>query len=201
MVVRIYPENPNPRALSQVVDALKNDGVIIYPTDSVYAFGCSLASPRAIDRMRATTGKHTTEFSLICADLSSISTYAKVDTPTFKLLKRHLPGPFTFVLPASGKLSERYLERRKEVGIRITDNAITQAIVELLGCPLVTTSVSKPTLESEYTTDPSLLEEMYGDQVALLVDGGYGLTTPTTIVDYTQTVPVVVRQGRGELIE
>lgn len=201
MIVRIYPENPNPRALAQVVETLQNDGVIIYPTDSVYAFGCSLGCPRAIERMRTITGKFHNEFSLICADLSTISTYAKVDTPTFKLLKRHLPGPFTFVLPASGKLSDRYLERRKEVGIRIPNHPIAQAIVERLGSPLVTTSVRNPALEEEYTVDPSLLEEEYGASVDLLVDGGYGLTMPTTVVDYTAHEPVVIRQGVGQLIK
>lgn len=199
MILRIYPENPSEKAVRQVADILRSGGVIIYPTDGVYAYGCALCNPRGIDKIRAASGKEGSDFSVVCADLSSVSAYAKVDTPVFKLLKRNLPGPFTFILEASSKTPDKCLERKKTVGIRIPDNAIARAIVEELGCPLVSASVKNADLEAEYTTDPSLIHEQYSSRVDLVVDGGYGNDVPSTVVDCTGNEPVIVREGMGQL--
>lgn len=199
MITKIYPQNPDGKRISRVVEILRNDGIIIYPTDSVYAFGCSLHSPKAIEKLRAVTGKSEAELSIICYDLSSISMYAKIDTSTFKLMKRNLPGPFTFILNALAKVPQKYLEKRKTIGVRIPDNGIALAIVESLGCPLVTSSVKDPDSEEEYTTDPSLIYERYSAVIDILVDGGYGNNEPTTIVDCTGEEPEILRQGIGVL--
>lgn len=199
MTIRIYPENPNEKHIAQVVDILRNDGVIIYPTDSVYAFGCSLHSLKAIDKLKTISGKLGNDLSVVCPDLSAISMYAKVDTPTFKLLKRNIPGPFTFILNASGKVPEKFLEKKKTVGIRIPDNNIALAIVSALGYPLVSSSVKDPDSETEYTTDPSLIYERYSSSIDLLVDGGYGNIEPTTVIDCTGEEPEIVREGIGDL--
>lgn len=199
MTIRIYPENPNEKHIAQVVDILRNDGVIIYPTDSVYAFGCSLHSLKAIDKLKTISGKLGNDLSVVCPDLSAISMYAKVDTPTFKLLKRNIPGPFTFILNASGKVPEKFLEKKKTVGIRIPDNNIALAIVSELGYPLVSSSVKDPDSETEYTTDPSLIYERYSSSIDLLVDGGYGNIEPTTVIDCTGEEPEIVREGIGDL--
>ena len=182
------------------MDIQRRDGVIVYPTDSVYAFGCSLHSTRAIERIRTLTGKQGDDFSIICHDLSGIAAYARVDTPTFKLMKRNLPGPFTFLLSASNKVPDKFLDRKKTVGVRIPANGIPLAIVEALGNPLVTASVKTPGPETEYTTDPSLIYERYGDRVDMVVDGGYGNAEPSTIVDCTGDEPEIIREGIGELI-
>ncbi len=200
MTIRIYPENPNDKYIAQVVDILQNDGVIIYPTDSVYAFGCSLHSLKAIDKLKTISGKLGNDLSIVCPDLSTISTYAKVDNPTFKLLKRNTPGPFTFILNASGKVPEKFLEKKKTVGIRIPDNNIALAITSALGYPLVSSSVKDRNSEIEYTTDPSLIYEKYASSIDLLVDGGYGNMELTTIVDCTSEEPEIIREGIGELL-
>lgn len=199
MIVRIYPQNPNEKEIVRIGDILRNDGVIVYPTDGVYALGCSLRSPRAIERVRAISGKQGPDLSIICADIGAIAQYAKVDTPVFKLLKRNLPGPFTFILNASGKVPDKFLERKKTVGVRIPDNNIPLALVRELGHPLVTTSVKDDSGEEEYTTDPSLIYERYGTLIDALIDGGYGLNAPSTVVDCTGEEPEIVREGSGEL--
>lgn len=197
-MIKIYAQNPNEKAVARVADVLRSDGVIVYPTDSVYAFGCSIRSPKAIERLRALSGKKGDEFSIVCPDLSTISAYARVDNAVFKVLKRNLPGPFTFVLNASGKVPDKFLEKRKTVGVRIPDHTVALAIVEALGHPLVTASVKGS--EEEYTTDPSLIEERYGSAVDAVIDGGYGLCVPTTVVDCTDESDIVVlREGVGEL--
>ena len=197
-MIKIYAQNPNEKAVARVADVLRSDGVIVYPTDSVYAFGCSIRSPKAIERLRALSGKKGDEFSIVCPDLSTISAYARVDNAVFKVLKRNLPGPFTFVLNASGKVPDKFLEKRKTVGVRIPDHTVALAIVEALGHPLVTASVTDS--EEEYTTDPSLIEERYGSAVDAVIDGGYGLCVPTTVVDCTDESDIVVlREGVGEL--
>ena len=199
MLIKIYPENPNERAISRVAEILRADGVIIYPTDSVYAFGCSLKSIRAIERIRTLKDKGATRMAIVCSDLSNISNYAKVDNPTFKILKRNLPGPFTFILNPSNKVPDKFLMKRHDVGVRIPDNNIVLEIVRALGCPLVTTSVKDDDEIIEYTTDPSLIDEKYGHQVDLVIDGGFGNNQPTTVVDCTDEEPEIIRQGIGEL--
>lgn len=199
MIIKIYPQNPNEKAVAQAVGILAHDGVIIYPTDSVYAFGCSLKSNRAIERLRSLTGKEGSNFSIICADISTISSYAKIDNDTFKMLKRNLPGPFTFLLNASGKIPDKFLEKKKIVGVRMPDNSIPIALVQALGHPMVSASV-KDSDEEEYTTDPSLIAERYGSTVDAIIDGGYGNNVPTTVVDCTDPEEaVILREGIGIL--
>lgn len=159
-MIKIYAQNPNEKAVARVADVLRSDGVIVYPTDSVYAFGCSIRSPKAIERLRALSGKKGDEFSIVCPDLSTISAYARVDNAVFKVLKRNLPGPFTFVLNASGKVPDKFLEKRKTVGVRIPDHAVALAIVE---APRASARDRfGQGFGEEYTTDPSLIEERYG---------------------------------------
>lgn len=198
-MIRIYPKNPDEKAVAQVADILRRDGVIVYPTDGVYAFGCSVRSAKAVERVRTLSGRRGNDFTIVCPDLSTVSLYAKVNNAVFKLLKRNLPGPFTFVLNASGKVPDKFLEKRKTVGVRIPAHTIPLALVEALGCPMVTASV-KAADEEEYTTDPSLIEERYGRQVDAVVDGGIGARTPSTVVDCTDESDIrILREGAGEL--
>ena len=141
-MIKIYAQSPNEKAVARVADVLRSDGVIVYPTDSVYAFGCSIRSPKAIERLRALSGKKGDEFSIVCPDLSTISAYARVDNAVFKVLKRNLPGPFTFVLNASGKVPDKFLEKRKTVGVRIPDHEFCRRILRGLGRPVVSTSAN-----------------------------------------------------------
>lgn len=200
MMVKIYPENPNQKEIERVVEVLRNDGVIIYPTDGVYAFGCSLGSIKAIDRIKTIRSKRNDELTVVCDGLSNISEYARVDNVQFRILKRNLPGAFTFVMQASGRIPSKALGKRKTVGVRVPDNNIPIAIVRELGIPLVTASVKDNEGLTEYTTDPELIEERYGKTVDLVVDGGYGSIVPSTIVDLTEDVPEIIREGVGELV-
>ena len=199
MLTKIYAENPSERELQKVVEVLRNDGIIIYPTDSVYAFGCSLRSPKAIERLRRMKGKDAGAFAVVFGELAQVAEYCRVDNAAFRILKRNLPGPFTFVLPASSRVPDKALEKRRTIGIRIPGNAIPRAIVAALGCPMVTTSVKDDDQVVEYTTDSELIHERYGRDVALVIDGGIGDNVPTTVVDLTGEEPEILREGRGEL--
>ena len=199
MLTKIYAENPSERELQKVVEVLRNDGIIIYPTDSVYAFGCSLRSPKAIERLRRMKGKDAGAFAVVFGELAQVAEYCRVDNAAFRILKRNLPGPFTFVLPASSRVPDKALEKRRTIGIRIPGNAIPRAIVAALGCPVVTTSVKDDDQVVEYTTDPELIHERYGRDVSLVIDGGIGDNVPTTVVDLTDEEPEILREGRGEL--
>lgn len=199
MLTKIYGENPSERELQKVVGALGQDGIIIYPTDSVYAFGCSLRSPKAIERLRRMKGKDAEAFSVVFADIAQVAEYCRVDNAVFRILKRNLPGPFTFVLAASARVPDKALEKRRTIGIRIPANPVTRAIVTALGCPLVTSSVREGDDVAEYTTDPELIHERYGRDVALVIDGGIGDNVPTTVVDLTGDEPEILREGKGEL--
>ena len=199
MIVRIYPQNPAEREVQRVVEALEHDGVIIYPTDSVYAYGCSLHSPRGLERLKQLTGKRNDTLTILCDGISRIAEYCRVDNAVFRILKRNLPGAVTFLLEASSRMPDKALQRRRTIGVRFPDNPIACAIVERLGCPLITASL-KSDDETEYMTDPELIHERYGHDVALVVDGGYGSVTPTTIVDLTRGEPEIIRQGAAELI-
>ena len=192
MLTKIYEQNPSERELRKVVDALEDGGIIIYPTDSVYAFGCSLRSPKAIERLRRMKGK-------VFENLAQAAEYCRVDNAAFRILKRNLPGPFTFVLTASSGMPDKALEKRRTIGIRIPGNAVPRAIVAALGCPLITTSVKDDDEVVEYTTDPELIHERYGRDVALVIDGGVGDNVPTTVVDLTGDEPEILREGKGEL--
>ena len=197
MLIKLFPENPNPKNIRQVVDILERGGVIAYPTDTVYAFGCSINQPKAIEKLREIKGKETTLMSIVCADLSNLADYAKVDNSTFKTLKRNLPGGFTFILHSSRRTPEKVLQGRKTVGIRIPDNKIALAIVRELGVPLVTTSVLLDNIDEEYITDPTLIQEKY-TALDAVVDGGMGDNYASTIVDCVGEEPEIVRQGRAE---
>lgn len=202
MLVKLYPENPNPRQIDLVVDALRNGGIVIYPTDTVYGLGCDITKPRAVERIIKLKGIKAKDanFSFICSDLGHISSFARVDNTTFRLLKRNLPGPFTFILPRLNRVPDYFISKRKTVGIRIPDNPIPLEIVKALGNPILTTSVKDEDEMLEYTTDPELIYEKYSELVDLVVDGGYGGNVPSTVVDCTETDPIVIRQGKGILL-
>ena len=202
MIIKIYPENPNERDINQVVQILENDGIVIYPTDTVYAMGCSLKSKKAQARLMQIKGVDEKDamFSLICSDLSHLSDFAKVDNSTFKLLKKNLPGAFTFILPASNKVPDKFMGKRKTIGLRIPDNSIVTELVKALDMPLLTTSIKSDDEIIEYITDPELIAENYDNYVDVVIDGGYGGIEPSTIVDCTGDEPEIIRQGRGELL-
>ena len=201
MFVKIYPDNPNMKEIDRIVKILRDGGTIIYPTDSVYAMGCDALNVRGVEKIYKYRGIEAQKalLSIICSDLSNISEYARVNNNQFKILKKNLPGPFTFILEASNRLPKLY-KTRKTVGIRIPDNSIVQAIVEQLGNPLLTASVKDEDEVIEYTTDPELIFEKYQNQVDAVIDGGYGNNEPTTVVDLTGDEPEILRQGIGELI-
>jgi len=194
MIIKIYSNNPDPRRIGQVVEILRNDGVIIYPTDSVYAFGCSLTSSKAIERILAIRGKKSEELTVACADLSQIASCTRVDNETFRVLKRNLPGPFTFILGAGSKMPAKALEKRKTIGVRIPGHSVSQQIIKELGNPMITASVKNA--EEEYTTDPELIEELYGKLVDAVIDGGYGQRIPTALVDLSGDEVQVLREGK-----
>lgn len=201
MLVKIYPENPNPREIAKVVKALQDGELIVYPTDTVYAIGCDALNVRAVERICRMKGVNPqkSNLSIICSDLSNLSEYAKVNNATFKLMKKNLPGPFTFILPTSSELPKIY-KNRKEVGIRVPDNNIVRTLVAELGNPLLTMSVHDEDDELiEYSTDPELIHEKYANQVSIVIDGGMGGIEPSTVVDCTDDEFEVIRQGKGEL--
>ena len=199
MLTKIYEQNPSEKELQRVVDVLERDGVVIYPTDSVYAFGCSIRSPKAIERLRRMRGKQPGQLAVVFADLAQVAEYCRVDNAAFRILKRNLPGPFTFVLTASSRIPDKALEKRRTIGVRIPAHGVARAIVERLGAPLITASVKDDDEVVEYTTDPELIHERYGREVDLVIDGGTGDNVPTTIVDLTQGEAEVLREGKGVL--
>lgn len=199
MLVKIYGQNPSERELKRVVEALERDGIVIYPTDSVYAFGCSLRSAKAVERLRRLRGRSDAPLTVVFDDIAGVAEYCRVDNAAFRILKRNLPGPFTFILPASSRIPDKALERRRTIGIRIPSHPVARAVVEALGCPMVTASVKDDDEVVEYTTDPELIEERYGREVSLVIDGGMGDNVPTTVVDLTGEEPEILREGRGEL--
>lgn len=201
MLLRIYPDNPNPREISRVVSVLRDGGLVIYPTDTVYAIGCNALNVRAVEKICQMKGVNPQKanLSIICYDLSNISEYAKVSNAAFKLMKKNLPGPFTFILPTSGELPKIY-KHRKEVGIRVPDNMIVRELVRELGNPILTMSVHDEDEVIEYSTDPELIDEKYAHLVDLVIDGGYGTMEPSTVVDCTTDDFEIVREGKGELI-
>lgn len=198
-LVKIYAENPSEREIMRAVKVLEDGGVIIYPTDGVYAFGCSLRSPKALERLAALRGKSDKDLSIVCSDISMADKFTRIDNSQFKILRRNLPGPFTFILEASNKVPDKALGGRKMVGVRIPDNSIPLTIVERLDFPMATASVKDDDEVVEYTTDPELIAERYDDDVDLVIDGGYGSLVPTTLVDLTGDEPEVLREGGGEL--
>ena len=198
LLAKIYDRNPSESALRRVVDVLERDGLIIYPTDSVYAFGCSIRSPRALEHLRRIREKAEGEFAVVFENLAQVAEYCRVDNAVFRVLKRNLPGPFTFILTASSRVPDKALARRQTIGVRIPSNAVARSIVAALGAPLLTASVREDD-EQEYMIDPELIHERYGREVALVIDGGMGDTVPTTVVDLTGDEPEILREGRGLL--
>ncbi|MBU2921327.1 threonylcarbamoyl-AMP synthase [Winogradskyella psychrotolerans] len=199
--IKIYPENPNPKAIQKVVKVLKSGGLVIYPTDTVYGLGCDITNIKALERIAQIKGVklEKSNFSFVCEDLSNLSDYVKqIDTTTFKILKRALPGPYTFILPGSKNLPNPF-KKRKTVGIRVPDNSIALAIVAALGNPIVSTSIRDDDDVLEYTTDPELILEKWDNLVDIVIDGGYGDNEASTIVDLSVDPPEVVREGKGGL--
>ena len=202
MLIDIHQETPELRKVTQAVELLRRDGVLIIPTDSVYSFACALGSTKGLEKMARLRDLSPGEanFSMICSDLSQMSQYtAPLPQPTFKLLKRALPGPFTFILNAGVKIPRIFRKSKKEVGIRIPDHAIPKAIIEDLGKPLVVSSVHHDDEAIEYMTDPGLVHEKYGHQVDAVVSGGLGHLEASTVIDCTSGDAEVVREGRGAL--
>lgn len=202
MIVKAYSQNPHPKVIEQITDIIADGGVVIYPTDSVYSFGCSIYHPKAIERIakiKQVDAKNY-KFSFVFDTISHITRYTKaVDNQTFKILKKNLPGAFTFVLDCNNEVPKFLRKNSKTIGARIPDNNIPLEIVKLLGEPIISTSVYDENVVIEYTTDPELIHEKFGHLVDLVVDGGYGNVEPSTIVSCADGVPEILRQGLGEL--
>lgn len=199
--IKIYPDNPNEAAIAKVVKVLKDGGLVIYPTDTVYGLGCDITNTKALERIAKIKGikLEKANFSFICHDLSNISDYVRqIDTSTFKLLKRALPGPYTFILPGNNNLPKEF-KKKTTVGIRVPDNSIALEIVRQLGNPIVSTSIRDEDDVIEYTTDPELIFEKWQNLVDIVIDGGYGDNVGSTIIDLSGDEPFIVREGKGSL--
>jgi len=202
MLVRLYNENPNPRDVRKVVDVLRGGGVIVYPTDTVYGIGCDITNQKAVEKVARFKGIQVEKnnFSFICSDFSHLSDYTKpIPNHIFKLIRKNLPGPFTFILNANNNVPRYFKGKKKSVGIRIPDNNIIREIVSELGNPILSSSVHDDDEILEYTTDPELIHEKFAELADIVVDGGFGELVPSTIVDCTSDEPSLVRQGKGEL--
>jgi len=200
MLLKIHPENPSLRQILKVCEVLRKGGIIVYPTDSVYALGCDIYNHRAVEQIAKLKGirPEKADFSFIFSDLSQVSDYARLfDNRIFKLMKSHLPGPFTFILHARNNVPKIFQSRKKTIGVRIPDNKIPIELVCNLGNPLMTTSIHDEDTLLEYTTDPDLIYEKYKDKVDVVINGGFGNNVPSTVVDCTQMEPVILRQGIG----
>ncbi|HTN46388.1 MAG TPA: L-threonylcarbamoyladenylate synthase [Flavipsychrobacter sp.] len=199
MLLHIHPDNPQPRAIQTVITTLLEGGIIIYPTDTIYGLGCDIYNARAIERIARIKNidPKKAQFSFICSDLSHLSDYAKsISTPIFRILKNSLPGPYTFILPASKEVPKLLKSRKDTVGIRVPDHRITQEIVKQLGHPIM--SVSLPMdAEVEYYSDPEIIHDIFENQVDIVVDGGIGGIVPSTIIDCTDGSPELIREGAG----
>ena len=199
--IRIYEENPNAKEIKKVIKVLKAGGLIIYPTDTVYGLGCDINNIKALERVAQIKGVKLDKanFSFICSDLSNLSDYVKqIDSTTFKILKRALPGPYTFILPGAKTLPHPF-KKKKTVGIRVPNNNIALEIVRQLGRPIISTSIRDEDEIIEYTTDPELILEKWDNLVDLVIDGGYGDNQASTIIDLSEDEPVIVREGKGSL--
>ncbi len=199
--IKIYDENPNPKEIKKVVDVLRNGGLVIYPTDTVYGLGCDITNTKALQRIAKIKGikLEKANFSFICNDLSHISDYIRqIDTATYKILKKALPGPYTFILPGNNNLPKVF-KKRKTVGIRVPDNNIARTIVQELGNPIVSTSIYDEDDIVEYTTDPELILEKWDSLVDIVIDGGYGDNVASTIIDLSGYEPEIIREGKGDI--
>ncbi|TYA78683.1 L-threonylcarbamoyladenylate synthase [Seonamhaeicola marinus] len=199
--IKIYEENPNPKEIDKVVAVLKSGGLIIYPTDTVYGLGCDITNLKALERVAQIKGVklEKSNFSFVCHDLSNLSDYVKqIDTSVFKILKRALPGAYTFILPGAKSLPNPF-KKRKTVGIRVPENNIALDIVKALGNPIISTSIYDEDEIIEYTTDPELILEKWDNLVDVVIDGGYGGNEPSTVIDLSNDEPLIVREGKGSL--
>jgi len=199
--IKIYPKNPSEKEIARVVKVLKEGGLVIYPTDTVYGLGCDITNTKALERIAKIKGikLEKANFSFVCHDLSNISDYVKqIDTSTFKLLKKALPGPYTFILPGNNNLPKEF-KKKTTVGIRVPDNSIALEIVRQLGNPIVSTSIHDDDDVIEYTTDPELIFEKWQNLVDVVIDGGYGDNQASTIIDLSEGEPVVIREGKGSI--
>ena len=202
MLLKIYPENPSQRAIDQVVKCLQDGGIIIYPTDTIYGIGCDIFKPKSVERITEILGdkKKKNAMTFICSDLSNLSDYTKpIPNNIFKVMKKALPGPFTFILEANNNVPKLLQSNKKTVGIRVPDNNIIREIVRQLGHPILSTSVKDDDEVIEYTTDPELIHEKYDRQVDIVIDGGYGDNTPSTVLDCTSGDIEIVREGKGDI--
>ncbi|SFD79489.1 L-threonylcarbamoyladenylate synthase [Thermophagus xiamenensis] len=203
MLIRIHPDNPNAREIEKVVGILRDGGIVIYPTDTVYGLGCDINNTKALERISRIKGINPRKdhLSIICHDLSHLSDFTKpLNNSTFKILKKNLPGPFTFILPANNNVPKFFKSNKKTIGLRIPDNAIIREIVRKLGNPILSTSIKDEDDIIEYTTDPELIHEKYQDLVDAVIDGGYGGNIASTVVDCTNDLEYkVVREGKGIL--
>lgn len=199
--IKIYEQNPNSKEISRVVDVLKKGGLVIYPTDTVYGIGCDITNNRALEKLARIKGVKVEKanWSFVCSDLSNLSDYVRqIDTATFKILKRSLPGPYTFILPGNNNLPKAF-KKKKTVGIRVPDNNIILALVESLGNPIVSTSIYDEDELLEYTTDPGLIHEKWDKLVDIVIDGGYGDNVASTVIDLSGYEPEVIREGKGSI--
>ena len=200
-LLKIYPENPNPKAIQKVVDVLRKGGLIIYPTDTVYGLGCDITNVKALERIAKIKGVklERSNFSFICHDLSNLSDYVtQIETPIFKLLKRSLPGPYTFILPGANTLPYPF-KKKKTVGIRVPDDPIALEIVRVLGNPIVSTSIHDEDEILEYTTDPELIFEKWNTKVDMVIDGGFGDNQPSTVIEVNKSEITIIREGKGSI--
>jgi tRNA threonylcarbamoyl adenosine modification protein (Sua5/YciO/YrdC/YwlC family) len=203
MLIRLYNENPNPRDVRRVADTLQNGGIIIYPTDTVYGMGCDITNSKAVGKVARWKGVDVekSNFSFICSDLSHLSVYTRpISNHIFKIIRKNVPGPFTFILEANNQVPKYFQGKKKTVGIRIPDNNIIRDIVRELGNPIVSTSIHDEDEILEYSIEPELIHEKYQEMVDLVVDGGLGEINPSTIIDFTGEEPVILRQGKGILV-
>lgn len=202
MLIKIYNENPNPKDIRKVVDVLRNGGIIIYPTDTVYGLGCDITNQKAVEQVARFKGIkiEKANFSFICSDLSHLSEYTRpISSSVFKLMKKNLPGPFTFILEAGNNVPRYFKGKKKTVGIRVPDNNIIREIIQELGNPILSTSIRDDDKILEYTTDPELIYEKYQEVADIVIDGGYGELVPSTVVDCTGGDIEIVREGKGVL--
>jgi tRNA threonylcarbamoyl adenosine modification protein (Sua5/YciO/YrdC/YwlC family) len=203
MLIKLYNENPNMRQVLQVVEILRNGGIIIYPTDTVYALGCDILNPKAVERIAQLKGVklEKAQFSFIFYDLSHIADFTKpIPNTVFKVMKRNLPGPFTFILEANNNVPRYFKGKKKTVGIRVPNNNIIREIVKELGNPIYATSIHDDDEIIAYTTDPELIHEQYENKVEAVIDGGFGDNQVSTVVDCTSDEIEIVREGKGDLI-
>jgi tRNA threonylcarbamoyl adenosine modification protein (Sua5/YciO/YrdC/YwlC family) len=200
-LIKIYEENPNPNEIEKIVKILKKGGLVIYPTDTVYGLGCDITNTKALAKIAKIKGVklEKTNLSFICNDLSHLSDYVRqIQSSTFKILKRSLPGPYTFILPGNNNLPKAF-KKKKTVGIRVPDNNIARAIVKALGNPIVSTSIRDEDELLEYTTDPELIFEKWSNLVDVVIDSGYGDNIASTVIDLTTDIPEVIREGKGSI--